>query len=188
MAISGWKDSGLLVGRLSILILQLLHGTQWERIFMDVCLWDWIQKKVPHLRLVSERLGFSINPGSYNVIPEYYSQFIVPYRVPPTNISLEFEGIQIYDKESCSSCLSTLMLFLRRFKDDMEPYRLSDGKFNIAIGKGVCDAADGTVFVANCMRFMQDKGIWVKGCPLVPTRIYESITDFEPVENEPEIQ
>jgi uncharacterized protein (DUF362 family) len=143
---------------------------------------------IPHLRLVSERLGLSIDPLNYKVIPENFCQFIVPYRVPPTNISLEFEGIHIYDKESCSSCLSTLMLFLQRFKDDMQPYLLEDGKFHIAIGKGVGDAVDGTVFVGNCTRFMHDKGIGVKGCPPVPTRIYEAITGHEPDENEPEVQ
>ena len=71
-----------------------------------------------------------------------------------TNISVEFENIKIYDKESCSACQSTLMLFLRRFKDDMRPYVLHDGKFHIAIGKGVDDAMEGTLFVGNCTRFL----------------------------------
>jgi hypothetical protein len=80
------------------------------------------------------------------------------------------------------------MLFLRRFKDDMRPYLLHDGKFHIAIGKGVGNAIEGTVFVGNCTRFMKDKGIFVQGCPPVPTRIYEAITGREPDENEPEVQ
>ena len=144
--------------------------------------------EVPHLRLVSERMGFPLDPSDYIAVPQEYSSFIVTYRVPPTNISLEFEGIQIYDKEACSSCLSTLMLFLRRFKDDMTPYVLHDGKFHIAIGKGVSNAIEGTIFVGNCTRFMKDKGVVVKGCPPVPTRIYEAITGREPDENEPEVQ
>jgi uncharacterized protein (DUF362 family) len=143
---------------------------------------------IPHLRLVSERMKKPIDPAAYKTIPQDYQTFIVPYKLPPTDISLEFEGIQIYDKESCSSCLSTLMLFLRRFKDDMRPYVLHDGKFHIAIGKGVSDAIEGTVFVGNCTRFMKDKGVVVKGCPPVPTRIYEAITGREPDENEPEVQ
>jgi uncharacterized protein (DUF362 family) len=143
---------------------------------------------IPHLRLVSERMALPLDPTAYLVCPVDYKRFIVPYRVPPTNISLEFEGIQIYDKEACSSCLSTLMLFLKRFKDDMTPYVLHDGKFHIAIGKGVSDAIEGTVFVGNCTRFMKDKGVVVKGCPPVPTRIYEAITGREPDENEPEVQ
>lgn len=143
---------------------------------------------IPHLRLVSERCNMPLDPAAYKVIPENYDKYIVPYQVPPTDISVEFEDIRIYDKESCSACQSTLMLFLRRFKDDMRPYVLHDGKFHIAIGKGVDDATKGTIFVGNCTRFMKDKGVFVKGCPPVPTRIYEAITGREPDENEPEVQ
>ena len=145
-------------------------------------------ENIPHLKLVSERCQLSLDPGSYKATPADFHNFIDPYRTPPTNISLEFENIKIYDKESCSACLSTLMLFLRRFKEDMTPYVLHDGKFHIAIGKGVSDAVEGTVFVGNCTRFMKDKGIVVKGCPPVPTRIYEAITGREPDENEPEVE
>ena len=70
----------------------------------------------------------------------------------------------------------------------MRPYVLHDGKFHIAIGKGVSDAIEGTVFVGNCTVFMKDKGVVIKGCPPVPTRIYEAITGREPDENEPEVQ
>lgn len=145
-------------------------------------------KEIPHLRLISERCNLPFEAHEYNVIPEKYHEYISPYNPPPTNISLEFENIKIYDKESCSACLSTLMLFLSRFKDDMTPYFLHDGKFHIAIGKGVGDAVEGTVFVGNCTRFMKDKGVYIKGCPPVPTRIYEAITGCEPDENEPEVE
>ena len=145
-------------------------------------------KEIPHLRLVSERCKLPLKLNAYKVYPEKYAEFISQYKVPPTNISVEFENIKIYDKESCSACQSTLMLFLRRFKDDMAPYVLHDGKFHIAIGKGVDDAIEGTLFVGNCTRFMKDKGVVVKGCPPVPTRIYEAITGREPDENEPEVE
>ncbi|MBN1951474.1 MAG: DUF362 domain-containing protein [Bacteroidales bacterium] len=143
---------------------------------------------IPHLRLISERLEMPFEPEAYEVRPADFRKFVVPYRVPPTNISLEFDNVQIYDKESCSACLSTLMLFLKRFKDDMSQYLLHDGKFHIAIGKGVTDAEEGTIFVGNCTRLNKEKGIYVKGCPPVPTRIYEAITGREPDENEPEVQ
>ncbi len=145
-------------------------------------------KEIPHLRLVSERCKLPLEQNAYEVFPEKYEEFISPYKAPPTNVSLEFENIKIYDKESCSACQSTLMLFLRRFKEDMTPYVLHDGKFHIAIGKGVDDAIEGTLFVGNCTRFMKDKGVVVKGCPPVPTRIYEAITGREPDENEPEVE
>ena len=76
------------------------------------------------------------------------------------------------------------MMFLKRFGTDMSQYALCDGKFHIAIGKGVDKALDGTVFVGNCTRHMSDKGIYVKGCPPVATRIYEAVVHQEPEKNE----
>ena len=145
--------------------------------------------EIPHLKLISERMGGSLFANDYNVLPLDYNKFITPYKRPPTSISMKFKNVVVYDKESCSSCLSTLMLFLKRFKDDMSPYLLSDGKFHIAIGKGVKNAKEGTVFVGNCTKkSCTGFDIFVAGCPPVPTRIYEAITGTEPEENEPEVK
>jgi uncharacterized protein (DUF362 family) len=144
--------------------------------------------EITYLKLISKRNKISMDPKAYSVYPENFQEYIHPYKRPPKSISIEYENIVVYDCESCSSCLSTLMLFLRRFKDDMSQYLLEDGKFHIAIGKGVNNTLTGTVFVGNCTRHMKDKGIYVKGCPPVPTRIYEAIVGREPDENEPEVE
>ena len=151
-------------------------------------LMDIDAKEVPHLQLVSKRNKLKIEPEAYSVKPEDFSEFISPYKRPPENISLEFDNAVIYDKDSCSSCLSTLMLFLKRFQTDMSQYTLCDGKFHIAIGKGVEHAKEGTVFVGNCTRKNKEHGLFVKGCPPVPTRIYEAIVGEEPEKNEPEVE
>lgn len=143
---------------------------------------------ISHLRIICERLDFSINPAHYNVIPQNYSSNIVNFRRPPKEISIDYPNVVVYDCESCSSCLSTLMLFLRRFKDDMSPYFLDDGNFHIGIGKGIENAKEGTVFVGNCTRKKMVDGIWVPGCPPVPTSIYEAITGHQPEENEPDVK
>lgn len=143
---------------------------------------------IPHLKLVSKRNKLSLKPSSYTVFPTDFEQFIHPYKRPPENITVEYENVVVYDCESCSSCLSTLMFFLRRFKDDMTPYLLDDGKFHIAIGKGLKNTKKGTIFLGNCTKNMKDSGIYIPGCPPVPTRIYQAITGREPDENEPEVQ
>lgn len=143
---------------------------------------------IVHLNLISQRTGLSGKPESYTVFPTEFEQFIHYYKRPPKEISMQFENILIYDCESCSSCLSTLMLFLKRFKDEVGPYLLDDGKFHIAIGKGVENAREGTIFVGNCTRKNKDNGIYIPGCPPVPTRIYEAIVGREPDENEPEVE
>ena len=141
-------------------------------------------EEVPHLQIISERNKLPIKVEGYNIVTADYQKFIHRYKKPPTKISLQFPGIEVQDVDSCSSCLSTLMMFLKRFGEDMSQYALCDRKFHIAIGKGLDKAMDGTVFVGNCTRHMQDKGIYVKGCPPVPTRIYEAIVHHEPDKNE----
>lgn len=145
-------------------------------------------KEIPHLNIISERNKLSMQDEDYQVSPDNYLDFKSIYKRPPQSISVDYENVVVYDNESCSSCLSTLMLFLKRFKDDMSQYLLDDGKFHIAIGKGVDKhSKKGTVYVGNCTRHMKDKGLYVKGCPPVPTRIYEAIVGEEPEENEPEV-
>ncbi|MBN1118262.1 MAG: DUF362 domain-containing protein [Bacteroidales bacterium] len=142
---------------------------------------------VVHLKLVAKRNSFSMNLDHY-LPPDNYTDFITSFELPPKTIALHFDDTIIYECEACSSCLSTLMLFLRRFRGDMNDFKLDDGKFHIAIGKGNKNVKDGTILVGNCTRNLNDKGIFVKGCPPVPTRIYEAITGTEPEENEPEVE
>lgn len=145
---------------------------------------------IPHLRLISERMGFGIDPGSYDVYPENYKNFITHYKKPPKEISIEYPDVVLTDKESCSACLSTVMFFLKRFKTDMSQYLSDDKKLHLAIGKGLSDIDidDKTILIGNCARNIFKNGIFIPGCPPVPTRIYKAIIGKEPNENEPEVK
>ncbi|PKL40536.1 MAG: hypothetical protein CVV44_02725 [Spirochaetae bacterium HGW-Spirochaetae-1] len=145
---------------------------------------------IPHLRLIAERLGLSPEAGGYHVIPENYQEYITEYRDPPKDISIEYPDVELVDIDSCSACLSTVMLFLKRFKKDMEQYIPDDKTLALAIGKGVTekDIREGTVLIGNCARLHSDKYTFVKGCPPVATRIFEAITGHEPPENEPDVK
>lgn len=143
---------------------------------------------VPHLKLVSERMGYSIDPEKYDVFPKNFKNHIKKYKKPPKEISIEYPDVVLCDKESCSACLSTVMFFLKRFKADMSQYLLDDTKLHLAIGKGISedDIKNGTILIGNCTRNVMNKGIFIPGCPPVPTRIYKAIVGKEPDENEPE--
>jgi len=145
--------------------------------------------EVPHIRLIAERLGYDINTSDYEVVPTDYAKNMVCYRKPPTDIGIEYPDVKLCDKESCSACLSTAMLFLKRFKDELEPFQQDDGKLHLAIGRGITEEEikQGTILIGNCSRHAADKGIFVPGCPPVPTRIYEAVTGEEPDNNEPEL-
>jgi uncharacterized protein (DUF362 family) len=148
--------------------------------------------EVPHLKLVSERRNIPISPDAYDVrVADAldYTAGIVAYNRPPKNVSLKYPNVVVYDCDSCSACQSTVMLFLRRFKDDMSQYFLNDGKFHIGIGRSLpADVKEGTILIGNCTKNVKDRGLFVPGCPPVPTRIYKAITGIEPEENEPEIK
>lgn len=146
-------------------------------------------EEIIHLKLVAERLGFSLNINDYKVYPTDFLKYKVEYKDPPKEITIEYPDVSLCDKESCSACLSTVMLFLKRFKDDMSQYILPDGLLHLAIGKGVknSDIKKGTILIGNCTKALKEHGIFIAGCPPVPTRIYQAITGIEPDKNEPEL-
>ena len=148
--------------------------------------------EISHLKIITERMGFSLDPSVYKIVNEdqkNYKDHIVSYVRPPTSISIKYPHIVVHDCDSCSACQSTVMLFLKRFRDDMSQYFLDDGKFHIGIGKGLEEKIKkGTVLIGNCTKKIKDCGLFIPGCPPVPTRIYKAITGKEPEENEPEIK
>jgi uncharacterized protein (DUF362 family) len=146
-------------------------------------------EEIPHLQLISRRLGFSLNPRDYTVLPDNYKEFVTPYKKPPREITITYPDVALTDRGSCSACQSTVMLFLKRFKDSFKPYILEDKKLHLGIGKGIIleEIKNGTILIGNCTHKVKEKGIFVSGCPPVPTRIYKSVIGKEPDVNEPEI-
>lgn len=146
-------------------------------------------REIPHLLLTAERQGKPIDPEEYKTEPADYSTVITSYQEPPSDISVEFPDVELIDKDSCSACLSTVMLFLKRFKKDLGPYITDDRALSLAIGKGVTekDIKDYTILVGNCAKQDSCNNTFVKGCPPVATRIFEAVTGSEPPENEPDV-
>jgi hypothetical protein len=132
-------------------------------------------------------MNLSIDKSDYQISPNDFQKYASKYKKPPTEIAIEYPDVSLYDSESCSACLSTVMLFLKRFKTDMGQYILDDGKFHIAIGKGVKenDIKAGTILIGNCTKKISKKGIFIPGCPPVSSQIYKSIVGKDPEENEP---
>ena len=147
-------------------------------------------REIPHLRLAANRLNCSLKLEDYEIVPENFMDYKVIYETPPTDISIEYKDVVLHDKESCSACLSTVMLFLKRYKEDMSQYVCEDGCLHLAIGKGIDgkELKKGTIFIGNCAKNTDDKGHLVYGCPPVPTRIFKEVTGDEPDKNEAEVE
>ncbi|MHC4871268.1 MAG: DUF362 domain-containing protein [Planctomycetota bacterium] len=134
---------------------------------------------VAHLHLAAER-GFGIlDLDKINVTPDNWQDLVDPFERPPENIAIDFPGIKILDKNSCSACQSTLLLFLKRYGESIFEYFPEQKEIAMAIGKGHDDLPEGTVCIGNCTIKHQNKGIFVKGCPPVASEILSRISGKE---------
>ncbi|MDQ1257322.1 MAG: hypothetical protein QG656_1926, partial [Candidatus Hydrogenedentes bacterium] len=69
-------------------------------------------RDIPHLRMGAERGCGVIDLDRIRVSPENWRDAINPFALPPTNLSLEFPNVTIFDEQSCSACQASLLLFL----------------------------------------------------------------------------
>ena len=140
--------------------------------------------EVIHLKLVKDRRIVSLE--GVVVEPADYMTYARQFKRSPDKLDIEFPNIVVHDNNSCSACLSTTLLFLKRFADELGDYVFPDGKLHLAIGKDIKDFPEGTILIGNCTHHHKDKGAFVPGCPPVASRIYKAITGVEPETNEPE--
>ncbi len=131
--------------------------------------------EVPHLVLAAQ-LGFGeADLEKINVDPNEYRDWEIPFEMPPEKIDINYPGIVVHDRQSCSACLSTLALLLERYNELISEYGTDESPIHIAIGKDVADAPPGTVFIGNCTRKCAAQGLFIKGCPPVSSYILEQI-------------
>ncbi len=132
---------------------------------------------VPYLRLGAERGYGIIDLEQLDIVPNHWRDWADPFARPPQNLEIQFPDVTVWDRNSCSACQSTLLLFLKNYRDQLFDYYPSDERpVNIAIGKGHDDLPERTLCVGNCMRNQKDKGIFVPGCPPVSSEILKALT------------
>ena len=132
---------------------------------------------VPHLRLGAENGHGVIDLDAIAVDPPEWRGWTDPFELPPENPAIEFDNVEILDRQSCSACQSTLLLFLKRFGDRLFDYFPSDTPLKIAIGLGHEDLPEGTLCIGNCTTKHRGRGIFVPGCPPVGSNIMKAIED-----------
>jgi uncharacterized protein (DUF362 family) len=131
---------------------------------------------IPHLRIGAEQGYGIIDINSITVIPDNWHEWISPFSPAPVNLSIEFPNINILDKNSCSACQSTLLLFLKRYGNRLFDYFPPDTEINIAIGKGNSEVPKGTLCIGNCTILNRENGIFIPGCPPVGSQILTAIS------------
>ncbi len=131
---------------------------------------------VPHLAISGSRGFGEILIPNINIEPKDWRKWITPLDNPPLNLSIVFPEVNILDKNSCSACQSTLLLFMKRYGKKLFDYFPAGEKINVAIGKGHESVPRGTLCIGNCMSKHKDSGIYVKGCPPVGSEILCAIS------------
>ncbi len=132
--------------------------------------------KVPYLYLAAERGYGNIDIDKISIYPNNWRDMKKIFKLPPSNFAINYPGISILDKNSCSACQSTLMLFLKEYGDKISDYFPDSKNINFAIGKGHDTVPKNTVCVGNCTFKNKKDNIFIKGCPPVSSEILKSIT------------
>jgi uncharacterized protein (DUF362 family) len=133
-------------------------------------------EKIPHLFMGAER-GFGvIDLAQIQISPENWENWITPFLPPPENLSIEFPNVKVHDKNSCSACQSTLLLFLKRYRKVILDYFPKDKLIQFAIGKGHETIPKNTICIGNCTANIGKNRTFIKGCPPVASEILCEIT------------
>ncbi|MCF7955271.1 MAG: DUF362 domain-containing protein [Phycisphaerae bacterium] len=126
---------------------------------------------IPYLKMAADRGYGVIDLDRISVSPPNFKDVRDPFELSPNTLSLEFPGFTILDKQSCSACQSTLLLFLRQHGKQLLDERKDDKNIAIAIGKGHIDLPEGTLCVGNCTAKHRKNRKFVPGCPPVSSEI-----------------
>jgi len=126
---------------------------------------------IPHLRMAAERGLGTIDLDRIKILPPEYRLFQQSFAPPPKKISIQYPDVTVHDCNSCSACLSTTLLFLRRYLPEVPKSLFQDGKLILGIGKDIKDPPPGIVLIGNCTAAHKEAGIYIPGCPPIASSI-----------------
>ncbi|MBN1899564.1 MAG: DUF362 domain-containing protein [Spirochaetes bacterium] len=140
---------------------------------------DWIASRlmglnprsIHHLQLAIKETGQDINDDTLLPEPKDFLKWKVIFKRPPEKISLQFKNVIVEDKDACSACLSSTLMFLQRYYKDFADYLTPQFPLRMAVGKGIGKQTEDTLLIGNCTIKQKDKGIFIKGCPPVASQI-----------------
>ncbi len=133
-------------------------------------------EKVPHLRMAGERGYGIIDEKRITVTPDNWLDWSSSFAPPPSNLSIEFPEFDIVDKNSCSACQSTLLLFLQQYGNAILDYFPPNTRVTLAIGKGHENVPENAICIGNCMARHRAEATFVTGCPPIGSEILKAIT------------
>ncbi len=134
---------------------------------------------IPHLVLSYKRGIGEIDLQKMKILPEDFKKFRQSFLPPPQKISIQYPNVEVFDCNSCSACLSTTLLFLRRFLNQVPPCVFQEDKLIIGIGKELKSPPQGTILIGNCTAGHKKRGLYVPGCPPIASSILDRLKEEE---------
>lgn len=127
---------------------------------------------IAHLALTAQRGLGTLDCVQMDIDPPSWRTWVTPFERPPHKISFEFKDVQVLDQESCSACLSTMLMFLKRHYTELGDYL----PLTFAIGKGHASVPDCSFCIGNCTaRAAAGRHVFIKGCPPVASDILRAV-------------
>ena len=117
------------------------------------------------------------SPENYRVYPEDLARNAQTFERPPEKLSFRFDNVRVEDVESCSACLSTVMMFLKRYEQDLADYYTPEEPLRLALGKGIGPQKEGTILVGNCAGCQAKGCVFIRGCPPVASDILKAVQE-----------
>jgi len=127
----------------------------------------------PHLKLIARQKSGVQSLKQIHTIPDDIEPFITDFAIPPTEITIANNKVNILDEGSCSACQSSVYLFLKNNEPLIDKYFIENNRLNIAIGNDIKEVPDDTFLIGNCTVCHKQKGLFLKGCPPSQTIIKE---------------
>ena len=134
---------------------------------------------ITHLWIGAQRGYGVIDIDNIDISPGNWKEKISPFAPPPENLSIAFEGFTILDKQSCSACQSTLLMFLRQYGKQLRQEKANDKDIIVAIGKGHKNLLPETLCVGNCTAKHRNLCQYVPGCPPVSSEILKGYKESQ---------
>lgn len=133
--------------------------------------------QIPHLRIGAESGCGLIDLSRITVSPANWRALGADLEAAPQNLAFSFPNVEVLDRNSCSACQSTLLLFLQRYQDALAEYIPPGTRLKIALGKGHDALPDGTLCLGQCTARQKGSGIFVPGCPPVSSQIFLALQE-----------
>jgi len=138
------------------------------------------EKELPHLTLAMKKRNCSgLTFENLDLDRKTFEALRTPFkRAIPEDISAHFPEFTITSGETCSACDATAMAFLRTYGKNYA------GKMatQIAMGKNIDPIKihkNRCILLGNCTAKLRELGIFLEGCPPIPSDILRAIDSFK---------